>query len=187
MWMNLFRGGMQDGEVAPEGGVLVHGVNLRFADAKVALHSGTRVKVWVDFHFLCAESAELEKRELARKEAAAQEARERQAAHARRHAEDQLFNQALRVPVAWTVGLKDVLSGLSENSDGSGRNRASVNHILLLADLAYGRIQRKAGDLLCTSGAQTNGKNWSDQRGERQGRVTCARCLSLSKKWTQEL
>lgn len=176
---------MQDGVVAPDGCVHVHGVDLAFAKASGTFEPGTHVKVWIDFHMLCAESVEVEAQERSRKALAEQKAQEHRAALSRRDEEDKLFNQALGVPVAWTVGLKDVLSGLSENSDGSGRNRASVNHILLIADLADGRIERKAGDFLCATGSQPNAKNWSDQREETRGRVTCARCLSLSKRWAQ--
>lgn len=183
LWMQSFRGQVQDGEVAGDGGVMVQGVSLSFAQPRPPLAVGTAVKVWVDFHFLCAESAELASHEKAQKEAAALKACAEQLKHTQSAEGVEQFNQSLRVPVAWRVGIKDVLSGLSEHSDGSGRNRASVSHILLLSELHDGRIHRHAGDVLCTSRSQSNGKNWSNQREEGRGRVTCPRCLQLAAKW----
>lgn len=182
LWMQSFRGQVQDGEVA-DGGVKVQGVSLSFARPVPEFAEGTLVKVWVDFHFLCAESSELARHEAALSDAANSRTRAERRTRAHSAVGDEHFNQALKVPVAWRVGIKDVLSGLSENSDGSGRNRASVSHILLLSELHDGRIHRHAGDVLCTSRSQSNGKNWSNQREEGRGRVTCPRCLQLAAKW----
>lgn len=182
-WMNQFRGGQQPGVVNDEGVVVVNGQELPFKDGANVLAPGTQVQVWVDFHFVCASSADIEAREQDRKAQAAEQARQHQAALDRRHAEDLAFNRSLQLPVKWHPDIKDVLSGLSEKSDGSGRNRATVLHIRLREDLQDGRLRRSAGDMLCTSGSKNNGRQWYGHAYEESGRVTCARCLALAKKW----
>jgi hypothetical protein len=182
-WMNLFRGGQQEGIVNEAGVVSVQGQELPFKDATGGLPPGTPVQVWVDFHFVCASTADLQAREQARKALAEQEALRHQEELARRRAEDLAFNQTLKLPVKWHPDIKDVLSGLSEKSDGSGRNRATVLHIRLREDLTDGRLRRSAGDMLCTSGSKNNGRQWYGHPYEESGRVTCARCLALAKKW----
>ena len=101
------------------------------------------------------------------------------------------FNGRICIPVNWDVAIRDVLSGLQENSMGDGRNAATVEHILLLEPLACGRLKRGKGDLLCASNRKLNGKNWSGQRAERRvgsngeqykPRVTCKSCLRLARK-----
>jgi len=183
LWLQRFGGCVQKAIVEPNGAIVVAGVQLEFARGVVPLEAGTAVEVWLDSYFLCAVAGDRElhaqARQLAREAADA----EKTSALEQQRQADQAFNASLAVPVAWTIGVKDVLSGLSERSDGSGRNRATVNHILLQAELQSGRLSRAAGDLLCTSATGTNGKNWSAQRAERAGRVTCARCLALTKPW----
>jgi hypothetical protein len=102
------------------------------------------------------------------------------------------FNSLICIPVNWDVAIRDVLSGLKENSIGDGRNAATVEHILLLEPLACGRLKRGKGDLLCASNRKLNGKNWSGQRTEwRFGsngeqykpKVTCKSCLRLVQRW----
>jgi hypothetical protein len=182
-WLNLFRGGRQQGEVSSDGAVVVHGLSLPFSDDNERMAPGTKVQVWISFDFVCADVAAIEREEQSIREKLAREAEATQAEKERRWAEDRVFNERLVLPVKWQTGIKDVLSGLTEKSDGSGRNRATVNHIRLLEDLHDGRLRRKAGDFLCTSASQTNGLNWSNQPYEPGGRVTCARCLALAKKW----
>jgi hypothetical protein len=182
-WLNRFRGGHQDGEVTADGKVLVHGQTLTFSDQGGTLPTGAKVKVWVAHDFVCAEAAEIVTRDQALKEEGERKAADAKMACERREAEDREFNARLVVPVKWQPGIKDVLSGLSEHSDGSGRNRATVIHILLLEDLNEGRLRRSAGDFLCSSNPEMNGKGWSGQRYEPDGRITCARCLALAKTW----
>jgi hypothetical protein len=97
--------------------------------------------------------------------------------------------------VAWDVGIKDVLSGLSETSWGDGRSAATVEHVYLLEPLTAGRLVRQAGDFLCTAAAGTNGKRWSSKVIERahdgdgqpyRPRPTCKACLALAKRWMKD-
>jgi hypothetical protein len=96
--------------------------------------------------------------------------------------EAQEFNRSLMIPVKWTPGIKDVLSGLKEGSNGCGVNRRTVIHIRLDEPLINGRIKRIKGDFLCTTAKGNNGKAWSSQEREN-GKVTCKSCLELAAKW----
>jgi hypothetical protein len=184
-WMSFFRGGPQSGVVTEAGAVTVQGQELPFKEGAHGLPPGTPVKVWVDFHFVCASAADIEAREQDRKARAEQETIRHREELARMHAEGLAFNRTLRIPVKWHPDIKDVLSGLSETSDGSGRNRATVLHIRLREDLHDGRLHRSAGDMLCTSKSQNNGRNWYGHAYQESGRVTCTRCLALAKKWQE--
>lgn len=110
--------------------------------------------------------------------------------------EAEAFNAQIHIPVKWVSGYKDVLSGLTENSWGNGRNKATVNHILLQEDLDDDRLHRKQGDFLCSSSEKQNGKRWHpwncedpmalayDGNGnEYQGKITCKSCLQVAQRW----
>lgn len=59
------------------------------------------------------------------------------------------FGKHLALPVPAHVGHVLGLNGLSERSQGNGTVRNTVMHVVVDADLSAGRLQRKAGDLLC--------------------------------------
>ena len=124
----------------------------------------------------------------ARREQHEQDWQERQIA-AQRDAED--ANARLRIPVQWTSGLKTLLSGLSATSNGSGDNRRSVTHILLLEPLDEPKLQRPAQTFLCTSASGSNGQAWTGKlhthsqgaAGPYVSKVTCAQCLKIARRW----
>lgn len=117
-----------------------------------------------------------------------------EARDAERLAEAIAFNARLRLPVRWVSAIKDVLSGLSPSSWGDGRNRATVNHILLLETLTVDRLTRTAGDFLCTAASGSNGRRYSQPETQITGaaksaftsKITCKRCLELARRWTAE-
>jgi hypothetical protein len=83
------------------------------------------------------------------------------------------------------------LQPLTENSWGDGRNRRTVDHILLLEPLQVGRLKRRERDFLCSSSAARNGKRWSGQvidraidgyGNEYPPAVTCQTCLRLAER-----
>ena len=135
------------------------------------------------------ENAEAEAQRKAFQEERARDLRARQD-RAQKRAEE--VNGALNVPVRWTSGLKTVLSGLSQNSSGTGENARSVTHILLLEPLKDGRCERRAKTFLCTSAGGTNGKVWTERLhtrshgagGQYVSEVTCRQCLKLAQRWT---
>lgn len=157
---------------------------------------GTEVLIQLGRYSITAvdKAAWLAYEERARQQREAAEAAKRAAYRARMDAlrdEARAFNAQYELPVAWTVGQKSVLSGLSEHSYGDGRNRASVDHILLKEDLAEGRLRRRAGDFLCSSRPGYNGKRWTDPEstcvdGSGQlyaPKISCKSCLTLAERW----
>lgn len=93
--------------------------------------------------------------------------------------EGRAFNAYLAkvLPFKWSLGINDVLSGLSESSNGDGRNKKTVMHIRLLENFKMGRLKRSESDFLCGR----NGKNWSGQADEKHDeRVTCKECLKIA-------
>lgn len=194
-WFNKVRYGQHAAVVAEDGTVTLEGVALRVRDEAPA--PGTAVQVWLNGSgfFVCATLEEIEREAQARRNAEAAEAeRRRQKLNALR-ANAEAFNARIALPVKWDVGIKDVLSGLSENSWGDGRSKATVEHIYLLEPLEAGRLTRKEGDFLCTSSSGTNGKRWSSKIVERchdgegtpyQPKVTCKACLALAQRWMKE-
>jgi len=173
--------------------VQLGGATLRLRDD--ALAPGAEVKVWLSTSgfFVCTLVQDIQ---VANEEQRAAEAVEYAEVFARLNtlrAEAEAFNAQIKPPVRWAVGIKDVLSGLSERSWGDGRNRATVNHVYLLEPLNSSRLKRNAGDFLCTASGDTNGKDWSgkmletrsDGNGESyQPKVTCKACLKLAKRWS---
>ena len=106
------------------------------------------------------------------------------------------FNAQFDIPFKWSVGIKDVLSGLSFNSMGNGRNSATVGHVLVLEDVQIGRLKRQAFTFLCTSKSGSDGKNWSGTRFDESGEIltaqdgtsylhpiTCKSCLKKIEHW----
>lgn len=111
--------------------------------------------------------------------------------------EADLFNQKVNLPVPWCIGYKDVLSGLSEGSDGNGMNKATVYHVTLMDKLNLGKLKRNANDFLCTAPTGNNGKDWSVSRekavyhcdgdGYRYTpKPTCKKCLKLLERFIND-
>jgi hypothetical protein len=144
---------------------------------EVLVTIGTRIycETFGDVHFCSHVQAER-----VAEEAAAQTNRLN---HLREQAD--AFNQQIKLPVAWHSGIKMVRSGLSERSNGDGRNRRTVVHIILKRDIARGNLKRKAGDFLCASSRGSLGNHFDgspEVRRDGEGRtyrakVTCATCI----------
>lgn len=190
-WLRRMRSGQHSATIAAAGAVTVEGVTLQLRDTGLAM--GTAVRVWLDAsgHFVCATVADIEREaEDRRAKAAADDAQRRARADASRD-EALAANAEIALPVRWDVGVKDVLSGLSANSWGDGRSKATVEHIYLLEAFEEGRIKRREGDFLCTTASGSNGKRWSatverwrDGAGLLYApKVTCRACLRLVARW----
>ncbi len=194
-WFNRMRQGQHAAVVSSGGVVSVEGVPLRLRGDAPA--PGEAVRVWITSagYFVCATLSEIEREAQAQREAQALEAQQQREQLNALRADAEAFNARIALPVRWDVGIKDVLSGLSERSWGDGRSKATVEHIYLLEPLLDGRLTRLAGDFLCTAAAGTNGKRWSTKVVERchdgegtpyQPKVTCKACLALAKRWIKE-
>lgn len=190
LWLNRVRHRAMEAVVEADGTLLVDGERLCFVEAP--LPAGTRVRVTLGRWFTCVAEADWARERAQAEAAAAQREAKRRADLNRLRTDAEAFNARLQLPRRWVPAIKDVLSGLSEQSMGDGRNRATVQHILLLEDLQAGRLSRRAGDFLCTNAAGSNGKRWStpeisayDGDGRRFApKITCKRCLELAARWT---
>ena len=107
------------------------------------------------------------------------------------------FNKKINLPVRWSIGYKDVLSGLSERSDGTGMNKATVYHVTVREPLDVGRLKRNAFSFLCTAASGNDGKDWSgcgadpvhhyDGNGQPYTpKPTCKACLKLLERFTRD-
>ncbi len=190
-WFN-HRGGSQMNAVVTERGVVVHGDLLELVDG-VLPAVGTEVKLLFDKSLLFVEKRADHDARL-KKQAEEDEERRRIAHRAQLgdlQARAEAANAKLNIPVRWTSGEKTVLSGLGFNSWGDGRNRRTVNHILLLEAVTDGRFIRKAGDFLCTSASGSNGENWTGDptthsvgnHGNYVSCINCTQCLKLAARW----
>ena len=195
MWFNRVRHGQHSALVGENGIVTLDGEQLQISGETPL--PGSVIEVWLnmDGFFVGATAAELKR--VAEERRATEEAKkERHRAHLNTmRSEAESFNERICLPVKWDVGIKDVLSGLSEKSSGDGRNKATVEHIYLLEPLTLGRIVRDKGDFLCSASSRSNGKRWSstvlehalDGDGKAyQPKVTCKRCMDLAKRWMNE-
>ncbi len=194
-WLRRMQSGQHSATVAAAGAVTVEGVTLQLRDTSLAM--GTAVRVWLDASdlFVCATVADIEQEaEDRRAKAAADDAKRRARLDAIRDAA-LAANAEIALPVRWDVGVKDVLSGLSANSWGDGRSKATVEHIYLLEAFEAGRIKRRKGDFLCTMASGSNGKRWAttlerwrDGDGAPyQPRVSCKACLRIAARWRRNV
>jgi hypothetical protein len=177
--------------VDAEGFVVLREKRLRFANPEEALPPGTWVEVSCPRNFECVSRAEQQAKQAAwEKQREVEREAERDKKNARRDTALAL-NSSLTIGVPWEPDIKDVLSGLSFNSSGNGYNKATVQHIRLLAELETGRIKRKKGDFLCTAASGSNGKNWANGEPVRfadgdgnsyLAPITCKQCLALAKR-----
>lgn len=76
------------------------------------------------------------------------------------------------LPFEWEGRIKEVISGLSESSNGDGWKKNTVIHVRLLEDFKRGRFSRNSGDYLCSPKKVSN---WGD--GGIYTTVTCKTCL----------
>jgi hypothetical protein len=196
MWLHACRSGQHASEVEPGGlTVRLQGKLLVIDDGP--LEPDLPIRLWLgsDGYFVCAAESELQERDRTRaQDQALQQQAKRETLNQLRDAA-KAFNGRIQLPVRWDVGVKDVLSGLSERSWGDGRNRRTVNHILLQEPLQHNRLRRAEGDFLCTSKDGSNGWRGSGSAvasatdgdgGTHQPQVTCKTCLALAGHWTQE-
>ena len=78
-----------------------------------------------------------------------------------------------KLPFDWVADIKQVLSGLSEHSDGTGTRKNTVVHVRLLEDYENGRLKRKKNDYLCSPKKTAN---WTDSDWDGH-EVTCKSCI----------
>lgn len=191
-WFNSVRNGVHDCLTNENGIVVLKGIQLPARG--LSLPPNTPYKVWLSSsgHFVCRSVAEQQLLDQRQQDLHEHARREQQRLLDDYATRSRAYESSLNLPAAWAAGIKDVLSGLSERSWGDGLNKASVIHIMLLNDLAHGRLKRRAGDLLCSSSQAANGKNWSNQRQHTQldssgcaftPEITCKSCRAIASRW----
>lgn len=96
------------------------------------------------------------------------------------------FNESLNIPFRWCSDIKVVMSGMQENSNGSGFNRRTVQHVRVLEDYTDGRFSRKKGDFLCGTDHSKN-QGYTDHAwdSESKSRVTCKQCIKVAKRFVK--
>lgn len=115
-----------------------------------------------------------------------------QKAQARRQASDE-FYRSRRIPFAFSIEIKEVLSGLSAGSWGDGQRKNTVYHIYTKEEVSQGRFHRPKGEFLCSSVKSRSGANWSDSLGQDSHQLdadgvrqvpTCKRCLEILERFS---
>ncbi|SFF16576.1 hypothetical protein [Spirosoma endophyticum] len=116
-----------------------------------------------------------------------------QKAQARQEASDEFYRRH-PIPFAFSIKIKEALSGLSASSWGDGQKRNTVYHIYTQEEVRLGRLYRPKGEFLCSPVKSRSGANWSDSLGKDSHRLdadgikqvpTCKRCLDILKRFSK--
>lgn len=91
------------------------------------------------------------------------------------------FNESLKIPVEWSVQIKQN----SKKSWGNGKRITSVEHIFLHKALRIGNQTRPAYSFLCGDSRSKTGGNCSGQLGtnDKTEKVNCKTCLRLARRF----
>ena len=113
-WLNSFH----EAEVLIEESdkVTVDGVTLYLELGQPSLPVGQRVKVWLSRWFYCEDVDYVEHQKATQQIAFEKNKRDQESSRKKAEKEAVDFVNSLNIPSAWRPGIKDVLSGLSENS-----------------------------------------------------------------------
>ncbi len=94
------------------------------------------------------------------------------------------FDRALKqyerlkgLPFDWHIDIKQILSGLSANSNGTGDNDRTVFHVVVDNDCKIGRFSRVKGEFLCT--AKSGAPNWTTQNYQHVIKVAGVRVKTI--------
>lgn len=189
LWLRSVAGRSFEAVVDDRGGVVIDGVRLVFNRSDAAIDGREKVMVKVGQWITCQRLSEFQQHVEAKERSAAAEREAAATRQDRLRVEAEAFNSRIVLPVTWKVAIKDVLSGLAEDSMGDGYNKRTVHHIQLENDAIAGKLKRAKGDFLCTSPSSDNGKQWSSSSAAMQTdgqgkpyapRVTCKRCIKLA-------
>lgn len=188
LWLSAVGSGRHSLTVSEDGTLTLKGEQLEFVSERLA--PGTPVQVWMRSYIYAATEADCTAHALALK------AHEREIAQAQAKALDSVrdeaaaFYRTLALPFAWTIGVKQVRSGLTERSFGDGANRNSVTHIQFTEDFAQGRLVRARGEYLCTTDRGAMGVLDSeaadplDSAGKPFKPIpTCKTCVKMLARW----
>lgn len=91
------------------------------------------------------------------------------------------FWQQYDIPVDFATAQNDRLSGLTKESDGTGKAADTVRHLYLLESVDEGRLQRDAERFLCKGEGERPER--PSEPAEEPSEITCSGCLSLMERW----
>jgi hypothetical protein len=177
-WITTVRG-KNDVVVSEDGKIILNGLELFSEDYH--FKPGTHIIVMLSNWFYATDKNAFIEYENYKKLIDAELQERKRIEKERRMEEDRAFNKSLNIGAAWYPAIKEVLSGLSETR-GDGASRRTVTHIKLSEPLNAKRLNRKAGDFLCSQVTARGGGNWSGTGGREDDdcRVTCKRCLEIA-------
>lgn len=94
------------------------------------------------------------------------------------------FWKDYEIPFSFTVDIKKVLSGLMKNSNGDGKNKASVTHLVAQEDIKFGKLKRAKYEYICTQPDAYGHSDWNlDKQQKLKDIVTCKSCLKTMQRW----
>lgn len=189
-WMGTMRSGKHQAVPVDRCTLRVYGEYLQLVepDEYEFIEGRTYLVYNVYGNFACENEEDAKQREVDAKLRYEQQRAREIEERLNRDANNAAFNARIHLPngVEWVPGQKAVLSGLSANSWGDGQFASSVTHVYLIEALQDGRLHRNAGDFLCSSNNEANGKRWIDPIRDREeawkGKVSCISCLDTLKR-----
>lgn len=165
---------------------------LRYDGSEVDLPPGTPVMVMLNRWFWFVSREDFEKHQRLKEEERKRHEEEYRLKSIALRVEAEQFNSEFNFPFEWEIGIKAVLSGLTERSMGNGVYKNTVHHVYLKSPIKIERIKRNEGDFLCTSKGGNNG-HFSELRTEEyfedadgvkyKPKITCKSCLRLAERW----
>lgn len=127
--------------------------------------------------------------------AKALEEREQRRRKNEKRREAERFWERFDIPFNHDVAIKNVMSGLSRGSSGTGRNKSTVEHLYAKESFTDGRLSREAEQYVCDPSAHLSHAEYGSGTGERrtdgEGEsyippVTCSQCLKImNRKWEE--
>lgn len=182
----LFGAGNQGGCVGDDGMVRVRESRFAFISPEDALPPGTNVTLRItrEGFFGITDEDQQQFDDWCRAEYDRSNAE--YAERVRRYREESAsFNAALAIPYKWRPAHRIVLSGLLEHSNGDGRRRNTVIHVMFDEDVKIGRLKRKAGQFLCSTHTDAFGSE-PDYRASEGHPVTCKQCLAMAQRFSAQ-
>lgn len=187
-WLREFESGIFE---VVDSQLLLGDKVFRFSDTPLV--NGTKVMVSYNRNFYCEPLEDIEQRNESVRLKWEEKAKLESQRQLDTKAEAELFWANYKIPFEFTLGIKEVLSGLQMNSGCNGQKRNTVTHVVLTQDIKVGRIIRGKGDFLCSNSKSRWGANWSNTLGDGHWdwangekylpKITCASCLKKLEKY----
>lgn len=165
---------------------------LKFDEGEVHLPVGTPVMVKLNRWFWFMSKKDYDRMLLQKEHDRLRQEEEYRLKSMARREEAERFNSEYIFPFEWEIGIKAVISGLTESKMGNGVYAKTVHHVLLKTPVNFGRMKRNAGDFLCTPYGGANGnfsdlfsaEYFQDSTGIKyKPKITCRSCIKIAERW----